>query len=349
MVITTLLIVTLIFAFLFGNEWKKQKRAKNEQFIPFALMILYLFLFLNSSIMCYFNFFADPNLANLLANSKYYFLSVINFIGIVTSIQIFIAERIIRKNTKHFFLIYFIFFIVLLITFKVLDVPIFTGYYFILSIPLWTLLALFIYKLVWKISGQLRQKMIIATIGYTIFCLAIVYEMWLILRGEEVALLFEIKGLILLAAILMGYGFYTIPSFTEFDWDKKIRHLYILNLNGLCLLQQPFKKQSIDEDLLGGSLMAVQSLMKEMIQSDKFLQIIDHGDAKIIFERTPHAIGIIIAEEDLYILHYKLQQLLKEFDLLFGSLMKDWTGNLDIFKPFHIIVNKIFEIKPARS
>jgi hypothetical protein len=190
--------------------------------------------------------------------------------------------------------------------------------------------------------------MIIVIGGFLIFSLAIVYEIWLILH-DEVIILFEIKGILLLASILMGYGFYTIPSFTEFDWDKKIRHLYILNPVGLCLFQHPFKKQSItDEDLLGGSLIAIQSLMKEMIQSEKFLQVIDHGDAKIIFERTPYAIGIMITDEDLYILHYKLQQLLKEFDLLFGPIMKNWTGNLDMFKTLYPSFNKIFEIKQEK-
>ncbi len=344
MVTTTTLIITLIFTVLFGQEWRKQNRSKNEQYIPFALMILYLFLFLSSSMMCYSNFFTESIV--LLINSKFYFISVINFIVIVMSILIFIAERIIRKKTKHFFLIYFIVLIILLIILKVLDIPIFIGFYFIISIPMWVLISLFIYKLGWRTSGQLRQKMIIALIGYSTFSLAVVYEIWLIFH-DEVAILFEIKGIILLAAILMGYGFHTIPSFTEFDWDKKIRHLYILNPNGLCLFQHSFKMQSItDEDLLGGSLIAIQSLMKEMIQSDKFLQVIDHGDAKIIFDRNPYAIGIIIADEDLYVLHFKLKRLLKEFDLLFGPIMTDWAGNLDIFKTFCSSVNKIFEIKP---
>jgi len=344
MVTTTILVITLIFTFLFGQTWRKQKRSKNEQYIPFALMLLYLFLFLSSAMTCYSNFFAGETLLTFLKTTKFYFISVVGFIVIVASILIFIAERIIRKNTKHLFLIYFIISITLFIIFRILDITIFRGFFFIVSIPIAVLIALFIYKLVWKTSGQLRQKMVIVVIGFAIFIMILIYEMILLLVGEVVQL-FENKGIILIASILIGYGFYTIKSFTELDWDKKIRHLYVLNLNGLCLLQQSFKMQSIDEDLLGGSLIAVQSLMKEMIQSDKFLEVIDHGDAKIIFERTPYAIGIIIADENLYILHYKLQQLLREFDLIFGPIMKDWTGNLDIFKPFRPTVNRIFEIK----
>lgn len=349
MITTAGLITTGLFAFLFGQIWRKQKRSQNEQYIPFGLMLLYIFLFVSSSMMCYSNFFIDPDRLTLLINSKYYFIFVITFIVIVAGILIFIAERIVRKNTKHLFLIYFLIAITMFIFFRIFDIAILRGVFFIVSIPLAVLIGLFIYKLVWKTSGQLRQKMIIVVIGSTMFILILIYEIILLLTGEGVQL-FENKGIILIASILIGYGFYTIPSFTEFEWPEKIRHLYILNLNGLCLLQQSFKKmQPIDEDLLGGSLTAIQSLMKEMIQSDKALEIIDHGDTKIIFERTPYAIGIIIADENLYILHYKLKQLLNEFDLIFGPIMKDWTGNLDIFKPFRPTVNRIFEIKPERT
>ena len=187
--------------------------------------------------------------------------------------------------------------------------------------------------------------MILVVVGFGIFDVAVVQEIWYILHGEF-GIVLGLKNLILVASILAGLGFYTIPSFTEFDWYKKVRHLYILNSQGLCLFQQPFRKGSLaDEDLLGGSLIAIQSLMKEMIQTERSLQVIDHGDAKIIFEHSRHAVGIIVADEDLYIVHLKLQQLLHEFQVLFGPTMQAWTGNLDIFKPLQPFVNKIFELE----
>jgi len=187
--------------------------------------------------------------------------------------------------------------------------------------------------------------MILVILGFGLFDMMVVQEIWYLLQNDF-DVVFGLKNVVLIASILVGYGFWSVPSFTEFDWREKIRQLYILSPEGLCLFQQTIRIESVaDKDLLGGSLMAVQSLMKEMIQSDQSLQVIDHGDAKIIFEQSPHAVVIMIADEDLYIVHHKLQQLLKEFEVLFGDVMYRWSGNLDLFKPFQPIVNKIFELK----
>ncbi len=346
MVATTQLIVTFIFAILFHQEWKKQKRSENEQYLPFALTLLYVFLFLGSAMMIYSNFFAKGGILELLYRTQVYFMLIIGFIVVVSGILIFIAERIIRKNTRHLFFLYFIGLATTLITLKLLKIPIFLGFNLILLLPLLILLILFLYTLLWKTSGTIRRKMVLVTVGYGLFVIAIIQEIWFMLH-EEIEVVSGLKNFILIASFLMGLGFYTIPSFSEFDWAQKIQYLYIINtLNGLCLFHQPFREGAVtDEDLLGGSLVAVQSLMKEMVKSREALKTIDHGDALFIFERSQHVIGIIIADEDLYIVHHKLQQLLKEFETLFGPSMDEWKGNLDYFYPLRPIIAKIFELK----
>ncbi|MHA1648806.1 MAG: hypothetical protein ACTSYB_01330 [Candidatus Helarchaeota archaeon] len=99
----------------------------------------------------------------------------------------------------------------------------------------------------------------------------------------------ELKISLLIASILVGWSFISIPSFTEFEWGQKIRHLYIVSD---LLLSAIYCQQSIsDSDLLfSGSLIAIQTLIQEMIKSDKSLRVIDHGDAKIIFEEENHCI-----------------------------------------------------------
>lgn len=348
MISTAILVIAFIFTVIFFREWRRQVRSKNEQYIPLALTFLYAFLFVGTTMMIYSNFFAGSALLTFLENTKVYFILVVGFIVIVMSMIIFIAERIVRKNTKHFFLIYFLIIAVVAVILKLRDVvlaSILPGLNLLIAIPFLVLTGLFLYKLLWKTPGKFRQKMTIVIIGVGLFIFFTFHEIWFILNNEYTTL-FGNKGALLLASVLMGLGFTSIPSFTEFDWAKKVRHLYILNSNGLCLFQQPFKAGSVtDEDLLGGSLMAVQSLMKEMIQSETLLQVIDHGDAKILFERSPHALCIMIADEDLYIVHNKLQRLLQDFEMLFGSMMDTWSGNLDLFKPLQPIVNKIFELK----
>ena len=145
---------------------------------------------------------------------------------------------------------------------------------------------------------------------------------------------------------MAGYGFYTIPSFTEFDWAKKLRHLYILTPQGICLFNQSFRSESVtDEDLLGGSLMAINTLIQELIQTDKTLRVIDHEDAKIIFEPGEQVNCVMVVEEDLYIIRQKVRELMKGFTLIFGDLMVEWDGEIHVFKSLQPIVNRIFEIK----
>ena len=341
---TVQLVVTFVFTLLFRQEWKKQKRSENEQYIPYALMLLYFFLFLGTVLMIYSYFFADATLLEILMRTRIYFLIAMGFIVIVSGILIYIAERIVRKDTKHYFLIYFICIVTTITILKPLNL-LFTGFNLILLIPLLVLIVLFLHKLIWKTSGELRKKMLIVILGFGLFLMVISQEIWLTLQ-QDFDILYNVKGLLVLASVLTGFGFYTIPSFTEFDWNEKIRHLYILNPSGICLFEHAFREKSLtDKDLFGGSLIAIQSLMKEMIKSEKSLQVIDHGDAKILFEQSPHAIGIMVADEDLYIVHFKLQKLLKEFEQLFGLLMKDWKGNLDLFYPLGPIINRIFEVK----
>jgi peptidoglycan/LPS O-acetylase OafA/YrhL len=328
----------------FLQEWRKQKRTENEQYIPLALTLLYLFLTISFIMNINSNYFIDPALLQMYIESKVYFFFVGIACALITGVLIYTAERIVRRNTKHIFLIYFACVVILFFIFKSYDLPS-LGYFIIFLIPLVGLIALLGYKIVWKSSGKIRQKMLIVLVGYAIFIIAIVSVIQMILLNQYEFTL-ELRGLILVASLLAGYGFYSIPSFTEFDWEKKVRHLFLLNSEGLCIYQFAFKKGTIsDEDLFSGSLMAIQSLMQEMVKSEKTIKVIDQEDVKILFERSSNALGVILAEEDLYIVHFKLRQLLSEFELLFGPTMQNWKGDLDHFHPLDSIIKRIFEIK----
>ncbi len=350
---SVLITIAIIFAMLFFKEWRKQKRTANEQYIPLALAVFYLFLSIGFIMMTNSNFFIDPAIFQIYIETGMYFYFILTACVLVIGIFVYIAERIIRKNTRHLFLIYFGVIATLFYVFKAMNLPN-LEFYILLLIPIAILIGLFAYYLIWKSSGQIRQQMLIVTIGYSVFILAIVILIRFILTrahtppGDLTLFIIplEIKLLTLFASILAGYGFYSIPSFTEFDWKLKIDHLYLISPQGICLFQQFFKtKITKDEDLFGGSLIAIQSLMQEMIESDKKIKVIDHEAMKIIFEESPHVIAVMVAEENLYIVHSKLQQLLKEFELLFGPSMKDWTGDVKLFTPLGPLISRIFEIE----
>ncbi len=348
MAATTLLVISFLCMILFYQEWKRQKRTKNEQYIPYALMLLYLLLFISTAMIIFSNFFVEEPLFNILRDTKAYFIAVVLVSSTGLGIIVYIAERITRLNKYHFFLICYIIYMCLLIGLSLAGVSVFNVIFIIGEFPFYFLIGAFIYKLIWKTSGEIRKKMIIVLVGSSLFIIVFI-QMIILILSAEFELMLRMKALLLLGSILTGYGFYSIPSFTEFDWDKKLRHLYVLNKDGLCLYQYPFRESIADQDLLGGSLMAIQGLMKEMIQTDKSLKVIDHEDTKLIFKQSDHAVVVMIADDDLYIIHHKLEQLLREFEMLFGQAMEKWVGNLSLFEPLHPIILRIFEIKQPKK
>ncbi|TFF90094.1 MAG: hypothetical protein EU548_04745 [Promethearchaeota archaeon] len=337
------LTVTLLFVFLFYNEWRKQKRTKNEQYIPLALMIGYLLLSIGFFMLINSNYLFGSLYLDLLLEIGTYFNLMLGACIVVIGIFVFVAERILK--IKHYFMIYLLAIGIAFFLLISLDIPYKFIIYIILVSPISILVFLFRFRLIKRTSGKIRQKMSIAVIGYTGAIISVLFIIQVILEKNPVIPL-ETKILTLISSIIFGYGFYTIPSFSEFDWETKIRHLYLLTPEGICLFQHSFKARSIrDDDLFGGSLMAIQNILKDMMQSDKNLSVIDHQDAKIIFKQSKSIIAIMVADQELYIVDRKLEQLLNEFELSFGEMMKDWSGNVSLFQSLKYNVSKIFELK----
>lgn len=319
-------------------------------------MVLYLFLSIGFVMMTNSNYFIDPSLFQIYSESGIYFYLILSACVLVIGILVYVAERIISRKSKHIFLFYFGFLASSFYVFMFINLP-FIEFYLLLLIPIGLLMGLFAYRLIWKSTGQIRQKMLIVTIGYITFIIAIVLLIRFILSVYSLpfdydlyTIPLEIKFLILIAAVLAGYGFKSIPSFTEFDWKDKIRHLYILSPQGICLFQHSFRSEAItDEDLLGGSLMAINTLIQEIIKTDKTLRVIDQEDAKIIFETSPNANCVIVVDEDLYVIRQKIKEVMKGFDLIFGETMKEWEGEIHIFRSLQPLINRIFETETKKD
>ncbi|MHA1264832.1 MAG: hypothetical protein ACTSRS_06305 [Candidatus Helarchaeota archaeon] len=63
MVTSFQLIIAIIFAILFYQEWRKQKRAKNEQYIPLALSLMFAMVTIGSFLIINSNFFISESLS----------------------------------------------------------------------------------------------------------------------------------------------------------------------------------------------------------------------------------------------------------------------------------------------
>lgn len=102
------------------------------------------------------------------------------------------------------------------------------------------------------------------------------------------------------------------------DWKDSLLHIYIFYQSGILLYDYPFVEnvKKSDSILISGSLVGMMAILKEVVQGEKSIKIIDHGDRKIIFEmnRTKDIIFALIVKKDLMVFHQKLFSLIEEFD-----------------------------------
>ena len=111
------------------------------------------------------------------------------------------------------------------------------------------------------------------------------------------------------------------------NWTDLLLHIYIFHNSGILLYDYPFveDKKKNDSVLISGSLVGMISILKEVVQGEKFIKIIDHGDRKIIFElnTTNQIIFALIAKENLTIFHQKIFSLIEEFDNHYQNLIEN--------------------------
>ena len=133
------------------------------------------------------------------------------------------------------------------------------------------------------------------------------------------------------------------------NWTDLLLHIYIFHNSGILLYDYPFveDKKKSDSVLISGGLVGMMTILKEVVQGERFIKIIDHGDRKIIFEMdtTNQIIFALIAKENLTIFHQKLLILIEQFDKNYQNLIENIkescsvTGN---WRNLELLIEKHF-------
>jgi len=102
------------------------------------------------------------------------------------------------------------------------------------------------------------------------------------------------------------------------DWTDSLLHIYIFYQSGILLYDQSYEENARKSDsiLISGGLVGMMAILKEVVQGEKSIKIIDHGDRKIIFKKnkTKEIIFALIVKKNLMVFHQKLFSLIEEFD-----------------------------------
>jgi hypothetical protein len=141
-----------------------------------------------------------------------------------------------------------------------------------------------------------------------------------------------------------------LPSKEERGWKNAMQFLYVLkkesgiplysfNLTNLSgqLVNTP------NEDLLGGALVAVSSLLKEIVKNDNPLKTIQQVGYSITLEEGKWVVVAIFTLKDLKVIREKARKFLVEFESRFGELLAQDYAETTIFSPASMLVEKYFQ------
>ncbi len=164
--------------------------------------------------------------------------------------------------------------------------------------------------------------------------------------SEEITSVFARSGE-LVSIILLGLIYTSFDTFTEFDYSKKLKDLFLIDNKGTNLYHFSFSKREslVDPNWISAGLSGIKDLMAEIIKSEDRLKTLDHQDLKLIFEYGKYVIMVLIVSENLRIYHSKLAILMEQFEEFFQNILPHWSGDTNVFLPTKQIVNQVFELE----
>ena len=62
----------------------------------------------------------------------------------------------------------------------------------------------------------------------------------------------------------------------------------------------------------------------------------------MIFEYRSNFIGVVLADQGMRTLQYRLKQYADEFERRFGAILENWNGDTTIFEPMEKITDRFF-------
>lgn len=138
------------------------------------------------------------------------------------------------------------------------------------------------------------------------------------------------------------------PLFTELGnkyTNEILQYLMIIKKDsGLTIYEHNFTEVSIDPDLIGGFLTAIQSFGSELSNEETSMTKLAYKNFEIALDDEENTrAALILKGKPVENLTKKLKNFIKEFELKFKKELKNWTGDVVLFEPADEILKKIFD------
>lgn len=329
----------VLFLFFLKKIFEIKIRERAKEYLPFLGLTI---LFLCTGISYLMSVWADFYLweYDILKLGIY----VISFSCMYASFAglIFLFEYVFKK-TRYFITIYLIVCATLIAFIR--DFDLLNNFTLYTSAPMFLIIPLFMYYIFIKpTSGFLRQRVLLATLGIFMVGVGIFFRF---------AFLSELLGnfiyptgtmIAIFGVCFFGYGFAAFSSFTDLNWKDKLREIFVISKNGVCLYAYSFDQNCPiqDSDLIGGGFSGIQALLSEMIHTREILRLIDYQNVEIMLEQETYHTFVLIIKQQSSFIRYKLKLFVQEFYEIFKDVIRAWDGNIDIFKPTGTLIQRIF-------
>ncbi|MFX0136625.1 MAG: hypothetical protein ACFFDN_23505 [Candidatus Hodarchaeota archaeon] len=333
-----IVVLNIQFGTIFLNRFLKQKGTRYYMHLAWAV----LFFCLSST--HFFFIFSDFYVS---INNRPFILNLSHiFVGAGGAFISFNIER--EMQSKNYLITIIIlnllsFLIINLIFNLIISSPI--------SIIFWGLFLVLLINLGNKYLSKIRQSWKLNIYGFiigaalTILGWVGISDLGMNIFGIEFRLVGDIS--IIIGISLITLFFIRLPRLSEIDYLEKIKRLFVMHDSGLTMYEYSFEKkqegQSLKDALYAGGLTAITQMVTSLIQSKEHLEIVDHGDVKIMFEYGRNIVNVLIVDEVLEILKNKLKNLTNDIENLYQDVLSSWDGNLSAFTLLESIIQQNFE------
>ncbi|TFF86871.1 MAG: hypothetical protein EU551_00375 [Promethearchaeota archaeon] len=363
LVLTTVLVTLLLqMGIFFFIKWRKfdKKLRLQDQIINLTMSIFFIFWGASNIVSLPFDLGEVQARLGSLKIDLFFF--VVGAFALIYSLM-----KILEIKHKKIYLSALLLSVVIIIFSRAAEN--YFWYYIILSSILFVFVIYFIRKTHKLTHGKILKNLIPIFIGLLIFSSSYfrknlnLFVNLFIPTGvlDELTVLNLGKLIDILGMLLISLGFYSV-EFAELKWKQSIKHLMVINKGGICLFYYPFVEEvekgkgdeTFDRQLAAGAIMGVQSILGEVIDKQKSEQLesVDYKGKKLMFKTSPDKLVnvVLISDQDLIILHEKLERLAKDIEEYFRSYLEKNITKIDLYKPISYFIEELFRIeKPKRE
>lgn len=335
-----LIIIFIVFeiSLYFFQKYINNRKNSYISFVEFDWGVIFLTYGLANT--CYiFTAFFYVIRVNILIIA--YLLTAIG--GLIFSYHIESTKTI---NTKYFFTIFMSSLIITLLVTNFYSASIMRIFAWLSTIPAYILLFFYFFRVSKKLWSKYKRLSIGLFIGVFLwlFGFAATSDIVINLFNSFFIRLIGDIGIII-GITIIGIFLNFIPSLSEIGWQQKIKYLTLFSKAGICYYDEIFQKKIGSEDLiLSGALSGVKIFIENLLKNDHELKVLSRENDVYLFEEGKYAIGVLVVQEELEILKYKLKQIIAKFEEFFGEILPNWNGFRGVFQPTNNIINDVLEI-----